>query len=64
MKRNDHFTMRTPLFFKLWFGFVVSCIIAVFFVTGYLLFTVASAGPEGIGRAIGAIVKGIDEGRK
>lgn len=62
MKR--HFDPGIPLFFKLWFGFVACLAISVFIGFGYFIFSVASAGPEGIGKSIGAVVRGFEEARR
>lgn len=56
--------MRMPLFFKLWFAFVACIAVTLIGATLYLGAMAISAGPEGLGRAIGAVLKGIDDGRK
>lgn len=52
---------RTPLFFKLWFGFIATMILAGFAFFIYLGVQVVQAGPEGVGQTIGAIVRGFNE---
>ena len=64
MKRSDPFDMRTPIWFKLWFAFVFFLIVCIVGSVGYVLMQVAKAGPEGIGRQIGAVIKGINDGQK
>jgi len=66
---SDHFRRHKPapfpgLFLKLWFGFIAAMVVSVFVAGGFLLYSVASSGPEGIGRAIGSVIKGIDQGRQ
>ena len=53
-----------PIFFKMWFAFVATVAIAIMVGTIYFGAQVISAGPEGVGRAIGSVLKGIDDGRK
>jgi hypothetical protein len=53
-----------PIFFKLWFAFVALIAISIMGATVYAGVSVLQAGPEGIGKAIGSVIKGIDEGRK
>lgn len=60
--RRDH--MKTPLFFKLWFAFVGSLALSIMGGTIYVLVSVVQAGPEGIGRQVGAVVKGFNEAAK
>lgn len=53
-----------PLFFKLWFGFIALIAVTIIGSAIYLGAQAISAGPEGIGRAIGSVIKGIDEARR
>lgn len=62
--RRSNSAFETPLFFKLWFAFVAGCIICLFAGMIYVGTQAVSAGPEGVGRTIGGVIKGIDEGRK
>lgn len=55
---------KLPLFFKLWVGFVAMFVILTFIGTGYVIYGIAQAGPDGIGREIGRFIKGVDEGRR
>lgn len=55
---------KMPLFFKLWFTFVALLVVSIFAGTVYVIGSALQAGPEGLGRAIGAVIKGIDDGRK
>jgi len=50
-----------PLFFKLWFAFVACIALTIMGGTFYVLFQVVKAGPEGIGREIGAFVKSVKD---
>ena len=61
-RRNDSFG-RTPLFFKLWFAFVVSLVLCIFGATGFIFYT-AAANPEAIGSHVGRMVGGAVEGFK
>lgn len=51
-----------PFAFKLWFGFVALMALAAAAVAVWAAVQVGKAGPEGIGRAIGAAVRGFNEG--
>jgi hypothetical protein len=65
MKRGGHeFNQPFPLFFKLWFGFIAALAICIVLGVGYVVYTVANAGDEGIGRSIGRVIKGIEDGRR
>jgi hypothetical protein len=56
--------MDIPLGFKIWFAFVACLMVGFAVVTGLLVYSVISAGPEGIGREVGRIMKGIEDGRR
>lgn len=55
-------SIKTPwflsnTFFGIFFVFVFVCIIFEWFIMGYGIYSLISAGPEGIGKAIGEAVK-------
>lgn len=61
---KDFLSPKFPLWFKIWFGAIAAFVVCWFLAAGYLLSQVVAAGPEGIGREIGALLKGIDQGRQ
>jgi len=61
MRPKSNLDMRMPLFFKLWFAFVACIALTIMGGTFYVLFQVVKAGPEGIGREIGAFVKSVKD---
>lgn len=50
-----------PLFFKLWFAFIFCIILTIMGATGYVAYSALQAGPEGLGRAIGSVIKGVND---
>lgn len=56
--------MGTPLWFKIWFGLVGLVALSIMAGTVWFLVQVIHAGPEGIGRQIGAVFKGFQEGQR
>lgn len=60
--RNNGLDMRAPIFFKIWFAFVGLLALSIMAGTFYVLFQVAKAGPEGIGREVGSFIKGVKDG--
>jgi hypothetical protein len=59
-KSNNGFFTGMPLFFKLWFAFIVFFVLAVWGLMGYGIYTIGS-DPAAIGRAAGDIVSGFNE---
>jgi hypothetical protein len=62
--RDTGFFRGMPLFFKLWFGFVFTVVMAIFAVVGYSLFAIASdpdAHARYVGRLVGEVVAGYNE---
>jgi hypothetical protein len=53
-----------PLFFKLWFAFVALLIAAIISGWLYMIASVVSQGPEGIGREVGRFLRGVEEGQR
>lgn len=53
--------MSTPIGFKLWFGLVGTIVVCVWIGVGYVAYSAIKAGPEGIGRAIGEVIKGVKD---
>jgi hypothetical protein len=64
MRNRNTFDPGFPLFMKVWFAFIAFLAISMLASVAYFASQIVSAGPEGIGHAIGSIVKGIDQGRK
>lgn len=50
-----------PLFFKLWFALVATVAVGIIAGTVWVGVQVVQAGPEGVGRTIGAVVHGFNE---
>ena len=63
MRQKGTFDMRTPIFFKIWFGFVALLALSIMGGMVYALVLVVQAGPKGIGQQIGAVVKGYNEAK-
>ena len=59
-KSNDGFFTGMPLFFKLWFAFIVFLVLTIWGLLGYGVYTVAS-DPAMISRAASDIVSGFNE---
>lgn len=57
---DQNFSMNTPIFFKLWFGFLFCVILLVWVTIGYGIYTVVS-DPAVIGRVAGEVVSGFNE---
>ena len=49
-----------PLFFKLWFAFIICVIILTFSTAGYVIYS-AISGPEVVGQFFGRIVSGFEK---
>lgn len=61
---SEGFFSGIPLFFKLWFIFVLSLVLIVFGTVGYTFYSVASdpdATAREVGRIIGEVSKGYNE---
>jgi hypothetical protein len=63
-RRNIHSRPGIPLFFKLWFAFVALLALSIIGGVAYVLVSVASHGPEGLGREVGHFLRGIKEGQR
>lgn len=61
MMRHRSSAMRTPIWFKLFFGFVVAAVLAVWSVVIFAGYTVIT-DPESVGRQVGRFVGGISKG--
>jgi hypothetical protein len=61
---RKHELPALPLFFKVWFAFIACLVGAGFVGLGFLVHGAVSAGPEGLGRAVGSVLKGIEQGRQ
>lgn len=61
---KDRDIFAIPLFFKLWFGFVALIAVSIISGTFYFGYLALKAGPEGIGTAVGQIVKSYNESSK
>ena len=62
--RDEGFFSGMPLFFKVWFFFVLSIVLTIFAVVGYSFYSVASnpnATAREIGQLIGEVSKGYNE---
>lgn len=58
MNNHSHFSdLKMPLFFKLWFAFVGTLVLLVFFSIGVVFYT-AATNPAKIGQFVGEIVSG------
>lgn len=49
---------RTPFFFKFAFAVILSGVLAVFGCVGFVFYKVITLGPEGVGRMVGAFLRG------
>ena len=63
-RRDIHSRPGIPLFFKLWFAFVALLALTIIGGVAYVLVSVASHGPEGIGREVGRFIRGIEDGQR
>lgn len=61
---RNNFEMKTPLFFRVWFAFVGLVIASIIGTTIYVAVSIVQAGPEGIGKAVGSIVKSYNDAAK
>lgn len=59
-RRNDTFSTKTPLFFKVWFAFLFCVVLLVWSAVGYAIYTVVT-DPAIIGRAAGEVVSGFNQ---
>lgn len=59
-RRKDTFSMKTPLFFKVWFAFCFCGVLLIWGVVGYSMYTVAT-DPAVLGRIAGEVVSGFNE---
>ena len=57
--RNGQHSM--PLFFKIWFAFVATVAVSIMAFVVWLIISVADAGPEGIGSALGTAFRAFNE---
>lgn len=63
MKRTL-FDPGIPLGFKLFFGGVATLVLLVWALVAYVMYSAVQAGPEGLGKVIGSVVRGYNEASK
>lgn len=59
-KPRSNFSMKTPIFFKLFYGFIFCMILLIWGILGYGIYTVVT-DPAVIGRVAGEVVSGFNE---
>ena len=59
-KSNDGFFTGMPLFFRLWFAFVILVVLSIWALVVYAGYTVIS-NPAAVGQFAGEIVSGFNE---
>lgn len=62
--REEGFFASMPLFFKVWFAFVLSIVLTIFGVVGYTFYSVATnpnATAHAVGQLVGEATKGYNE---
>lgn len=62
MLPRSKMNMGMPLGFKIWFGFVGFLALSIFAGTVYVLAQIVKAGPEGVGRQLGAFARAVKDG--
>lgn len=61
-KRNsDDFSMKMPLFFKLWFAFILISVVSIFAVVGFTFYKTATMDPAEIGKFVGKVQFGYEQ---
>ena len=61
MRPRSRIEMGIPLGFKIWFGLVGLVALSIMAGTVYVMLQVVKAGPEGIGRQVGAFAKAVKD---
>ncbi len=63
-RRDIHSRPGIPMFFKLWFAFFALLALSIIGGVAYVLVSVVSHGPQGLGREVGHFLRGIEEGQR